>query len=96
MNSVKNLIPIIIMIVSAFYGYNNFYKIPETILTGMVFLPIMLALLALGFTFHFNRSQIFFYVILIVVANVFHGLHLAETNLSYGLLSGFLPLLLLA
>ncbi|RDH84018.1 MAG: hypothetical protein DIZ80_07740 [endosymbiont of Galathealinum brachiosum] len=95
MNPVKNIIPIILLIVSAFYGYNNFYKIPEAILTGTVFLPIMLAILALGFTFHFNRSQVFFYVLLIIVANIFHGLHLALTNLSYGLLSGFLPLLLL-
>ncbi len=95
MRPVKNIIPVLLLIIFAFYGYNSFFQIPEAILTGTVFLPVMLAILALGFTVHFNRSQVFFYVLLIIVANIFHGLHLAETNLSYGLLSGFLPLLLL-
>lgn len=55
----------------------------------------MLVLLVVGLCFHFNRSQIFFYVVLVVIANVFLGLHLTESALAYSLLSLSLPLMLI-
>jgi len=95
MKSLKNILPVIVLIILGFYTYNNYFNIPEAILTGTVFLPVMLALIAIAISFHFNRSHIFFYVVLIVVSNMFLGLQLAVSHLAYSLLSLFLPLLLL-
>jgi len=81
--------------VVAFYGYYKFFQIPESILTGVVFLPVLLVLLVIGLCFHFNRSQIFFYTLLVIISNLVLGMHWADTGLSYALLSGFIPLLLL-
>lgn len=55
----------------------------------------MLAILVIGLSFHFGRSQVFFYVVLIMLSNVFLGMELADSRLSYGLLSVFLPVLIL-
>ena len=96
MKSIRVLLPVLILIILGFYSYNNFYNVPEAILTGTVFLPVMLALIAIALSFHFNRSHLFFYVILIVVSNVFLGLQLATTDLAYALLSLLIPLLLLS
>ncbi|MFW2371650.1 MAG: GGDEF domain-containing protein [Gammaproteobacteria bacterium] len=79
----------------SFYVYHKYFEVPDSILTGIVFLPIMLALLVIGLSFHFNRSQIFFYVVLVMWVNVVLGLDLADSGLSYGLLSVFIPLVLL-
>lgn len=95
MKPFKTLLPVLILIILGFYSYNNYFKIPEAILTGTVFLPVMLALIAIAVSFHFNRSHIFFYVVLIIVCNVFLGLQLAISDLAYSLLSLFIPMLLL-
>ncbi|MCW8933556.1 MAG: GGDEF domain-containing protein [Gammaproteobacteria bacterium] len=89
------MFPVLVLIILGFYAYNNYYNIPEAILTGTVFLPVMLALIAIAVSFHFNRSHIFFYVVLIIVNNVFLGMQLAISDLAYSLLSLFIPLLLL-
>ena len=52
MKEVKKLFPILLLSIFAFYGYSYFFKIPEAILIGIVFLPIMLALLVLGITYY--------------------------------------------
>ena len=95
MRSLSHLLSILILTALSFYGYHNFYHIPDSILAGIVFLPLMLVLLVVGLCFHFNRSQIFFYVVLVVIANVFLGLHLTESALAYSLLSLSLPLMLI-
>lgn len=95
MRTIKNLVPIIILIALAIYGYQTYSLWPKVIINGIIFLPIMLALLVAGLSIHFNRSPVFFYVVLISIANMTLGLELAQTNVSYALLSALLPLLLL-
>lgn len=93
MREITKLFPIVILSILSFYIYHKFYDVPDSILTGIVFLPIMLAALAIGLSFHFNRSQIFFYVLLVMASNVFLGMGLADSKLSYALFSAFLPVL---
>jgi len=95
MRSIKNLIPVLILLVLAFYGFTNYFQLPQSIINGIVFFPIILALLVIGLIFHFNRSPVFFYTVLIVLSIFVLGMGWADTRLSYALLSGFIPLLLL-
>jgi len=84
-----------ILLALSIYGYQQYLHLPQVILNGIIFLPVLLALLVTGLSIHFNRSSVFFYVLLVMIANSALGLELAETKLSYALLSGLLPLLLL-
>ncbi len=95
MRAIKNIIPILILLALSIYGYQKYSQLPQAILNGIIFLPIMLALLVLSLSIHFNRSPVFFYLVLVVIANIVLGLELAQTHLSYALLSSLLPLLLL-
>ncbi|MCW9025358.1 MAG: GGDEF domain-containing protein [Gammaproteobacteria bacterium] len=95
MRIIRSLVPVLILLVLSFYGFQKYDLIPQPVINGIVFLPIILALLVLGLTIHFNRSPVFFYTLLIVTANVVLGLELATTEISYALASGFLPFLLL-
>ena len=95
MNTIKNLVPIFILLVLSIYGYQMYPRLTETIIKGIVFLPIVLALLVISLSIHFNRSSVFFYVVLVAIANIVLGRELAKTDLSYALISGLLPLMLL-
>lgn len=95
MRTIKNLIPILILIALSIYCYQRYTQLPQVILNGIIFLPIVLALLVVSLSIHFNRSSVFFYALLIATANIVLGLGLAQTDLSYALLSAFLPLMLL-
>jgi len=95
MRPIKNLIPVLLLLVLAFYGFVKYFELPQAIINGIVFLPIILALFVIGLTVHFNRSPVFFYTLLVVITNVVLGLGWADSKLSYALLSGFIPLLLL-
>lgn len=95
MRSIKNLIPVLLLLILAFYGFVKYFELPQSIINGIVFLPIILALFVIGLTVHFNRSPVFFYTLLVVITNVVLGLGWADSKLSYALLSGFIPLLLL-
>ncbi len=95
MKSIKNLIPVLMLLVLAFYSFSKYFELPQSIINGIVFLPIILALLVIGLTVHFNRSPVFFYTLLVVIANLVLGLEWADTRLSYALFSAFIPLLLL-
>lgn len=77
------------------YGYQNYSRLPQVIINGIIFLPIVLAILTLSLSIHFNRSQVFFYVLLAANANIVLGLELVKTDLSYALLSALTPVLLL-
>ena len=96
MRSIRNLIPILILLALSIYGYQKYDYLPQAILNGIIFLPIVLAVLVASLSMHFNRSSVFFYTLLVATANIVLGLELAQTSLSYALLSSFLPLLLLA
>jgi len=91
----KSLLPVLILIMGAFYVYQRYELIPVSVLYGIIFIPVMLAILAIGLTIYFNRSKVFFYALIIVIANAALGLGWAKTELSYALLSGLLPLQLL-
>jgi diguanylate cyclase (GGDEF)-like protein len=55
----------------------------------------VLALLVISLSIHFSRSPVFFYALLVSIANISLGVNLTETPLVYALLSAFMPLLLL-
>jgi diguanylate cyclase (GGDEF)-like protein len=95
MRTIKNLIPILILVALSIYSYQRYTQLPQVILNGIIFLPIVLALLVVSLSIHFNRSSVFFYTLLIATANIVLGLGLAQTDLSYALLSTLLPLMLL-
>jgi diguanylate cyclase (GGDEF)-like protein len=95
MKTIKNFVPILILLVLSFYSYHHYLQIPQAILNGIIFLPIVLAMLVIGLSIHFNRSPVFFYALLVITANIVLGLKLADSDISYTLLSIFLPLLLL-
>jgi len=95
MKSIKNLIPVLTLLILAFYSFAKYFELPQSIINGIVFLPIILALFVLSLTVHFNRSPVFFYTLLIVATNVVLGMEWADSKLSYALLSAFIPLLLL-
>ena len=95
MSSIKNLIPVLILIALSIYSYQKYDQLPQVILNGIIFLPIVLAVLVAGLSIHFNRSSVFFYTLLAATAHIVLGLELAQTSLSHALLSSLLPLLLL-
>ena len=95
MRTIKNLLPILILLLLSFYGYQKYFQLPSVIINVIVFLPVMLAVLVVGLTIHFNRSPVFFYSLLLIISNLVLGLGWAGSSLSYALLSVFLPLLLL-
>jgi diguanylate cyclase (GGDEF)-like protein len=95
MRTIKNLLPVFILLALSFYGYQNYSQLPPLVINVIVFLPIMLFMLVIILTMHFNRSSVFFYAALVIIANIVLGYELAKTDLSYALLSGFLPIMLL-
>ncbi len=95
MRTIKNLIPIFILLALSVYGYQRYSQIPQAVINGIIFLPIALSLLVFILSIHFNRSQVFFYGVLVTISNIVLGLELAKTDLSYALLSAFIPLMLL-
>ncbi len=95
MKMTKSLLPVLILITGTFYVYQRYELIPVPVLRGIIFVPVMLAILVLGLTIYFNRSKVFFYALIVVIANAALGLRWAESELSYALLSGLLPLQLL-
>ena len=95
MKMIKSLLPVLILITGTFYVYQWYGLISIPVLRGIIFVPVMLAMLVIGLTIYFNRSKVFFYALIVVIANAALGLSWAETQLSYALLSGLLPLQLL-
>lgn len=90
----KSLAPILVLLFFSFYGYHHYPRLPQLIINAVVFLPVLLSLMAIGLSVHFRRSHVFFYVVLIVACNVVLGMGLAETHISYALISFFVPVLL--
>ena len=95
MNALKSLIPILVILILAVYGYQYFLRSPSSIIDSLVYLPLMLATFVGMLTLHFNRSSIFFFMLLIMSVSAVLIFELTPTALHYGLLSGFVPLLLL-
>jgi diguanylate cyclase (GGDEF)-like protein len=95
MRIIKSILPIIVLLIGSFYGFREYDQLPASVINGIAFLPHMLALMVIGLSIHFSRSSVFYYVVLVVIANVFLRSGWATGDISYGLLSTFLPLLLL-
>lgn len=95
MNTTKNLIPIFILLIISFYSYQEYSQLPQTVIDGIIFLPVLLAILTLVLSVHFNRNPIFFYSVLVITANLSLGQVWVNSDLAYALLSVTLPLLLL-
>ena len=91
----KSLMPVLILTTGSFYAYHWYDQIPIAILHGSIFVPLLLAILVIGLTIHFNRSAVFFYTLLVIIANLALGLEWVDASLSYTLLAGLLPLQLL-
>ena len=66
MNALKSLIPILVILILAVYGYQYFLRSPSSIIDSLVYLPLMLATFVGMLTLHFNRSSIFFFMLLIM------------------------------
>ena len=92
----KSLVPIIILLTGSFYGYREYQQLPVSIINGIAYLPHMLAMMVAGLSLYFNRSPVFFYVVLLVITNVALQSGWAGSDISYALLSAFIPLLLLS
>ncbi len=95
MRAIKNLIPILILLALSIYGFQRYSQLPQTIINAVIFLPVVLAVLAIILSIHFNRSQVFFYVALTATVNIALTMGLVKTDLSYALLSSMIPIMLL-
>jgi diguanylate cyclase (GGDEF)-like protein len=95
MKILKSLVPVLILVAGSFYAYQWYDQIPASIVQGSIYIPLLLAILVIGLAIHFNRSTVFFYALLVIIANLSLGLQWVESSLSYTLLAGLLPLQLL-
>lgn len=95
MKMLQGLVPVLILATGSFYAYRWYDLIPVAVLQGTIFIPLLLAILAIGLTIHFNRSVVFFYTLLVIVANLSLSLKWLDSSLSYSLLAGLFPLQLL-
>jgi diguanylate cyclase (GGDEF)-like protein len=95
MKILKSLVPVLILVAGSFYAYQWYDQIPASIVQGSIYIPLLLAILVIGLAIHFNRSTVFFYALLVIIANLSLGLKWVESSLSYTLLAGLLPLQLL-
>ena len=95
MRIIRSLVPVLILIAGSFYVHSQYDRLPVSILQGIVFIPLLLAILVISLTIYFNRSAVFFYTLVVIIANLAPGLRWVETDLSYALLAGLLPLQLL-
>ena len=92
MKTIKNLIPILVLLVLSQYGFQYYTAIPQVIINAVIFLPLVLSLMVISLGAHFNRSHIFFYSLLVILVNVILGLSLAKSALAHALLSLLIPL----
>jgi diguanylate cyclase (GGDEF)-like protein len=95
MRIIKSLAPVLILIAGAYYAYPLYDQLPVSILQRIEIVPLLLALLVIGLTIYFNRSAVFFYTLVVLIASLAPGLKWVETDFSYALLAGLVPLQLL-
>ncbi|HEY9052832.1 MAG TPA: GGDEF domain-containing protein [Gammaproteobacteria bacterium] len=95
MNILKRFIPILILLIFSFVVYQQYKQLPASVINAVIFLPLVLSLVVIALSVHFNRSPVFFYTLLIMLANLVLGLEWVSTDLRYGLLAGIIPVLML-
>jgi hypothetical protein len=94
MKVLQSLFPIMILLLGSLYGYQKYDQLPESATIGITYLTHMLALIVAGLSIRFSRSSLFFYILLVVITNLVLRFGWAGDELGYGLLSAFVPLLL--
>ena len=90
----KSLFPILVLLIAAIYGYREYGRLPLSATIGITYLVHALALIVAGLSIRFSRSSMFFYILLIAAANLILRFNWADDPLANGLLSAFLPILL--
>ncbi len=90
----KSFAPIVVLLIGSYYGYQWYPFLPTSASIGITYLTYMLALIVAGLSIRFSRSTVFFYVVLVLAANLSLRLGWAASPLAYALLSALLPLLL--
>ncbi len=90
----KSLIPILVLLILSIYGYRHYSFLPQPVLNAVIFLPVVLAILVVGLAFHFSRSHVFFYALLVIVVNIVLGMEWADSRMAYAMLSMLVPSLL--
>lgn len=95
MRIIKSLVPVIILIMAALYAYQKYSLLPEIIEQVMVIVPLLLAVTSFASSFHFNRSVLFFYALVITLTNVVLEMGMITTALSYATISVFVLIQLL-
>ncbi len=94
MKVLQSLFPILILVLGSLYGYQKYDQLPVSATIGITYLTHMLALIVAGLSIRFSRSSLFFYILLVVLTNLVLRFGWAGNELGYGLLSAFVPLLL--
>lgn len=94
MKVLQSLFPILILLLGSLYGYQKYDQLPVSATIGITYLTHMLALIVAGLSIRFSRSSLFFYILLVAMTNLVLRFGWAGDELGYGLLSAFVPLLL--
>ena len=94
MRVVNSFLPIIILLIAAFYGYQKYDQLPLSASIGIAYLTYMLAAIVAGLSIRFGRASVFYYVLLVAIVNVVLQSSWASDALGYGLLSALIPILL--
>jgi diguanylate cyclase (GGDEF)-like protein len=95
MRPIKNLLPVVILLVLSAYIYQIYGDLPKSITDALTYLPWMLIAVAMGLAIHFNRSTVFFYTLLIGINFIVFKYGWTTSDLNYALVTGWLPLLML-
>jgi diguanylate cyclase (GGDEF)-like protein len=95
MQSIKHLLPIVLLLGFSFYVYQLHDNLPKSLSEALTYLYWMLIVAALGLAIHFNRSTVFFYTLLIGINFAAFKFGWTTLDLNYALVTGFLPILML-
>lgn len=95
MSSIKRFLPVILLLVLSLYVFSSYDSLPSVVVQALIFLPPLLSLAVAVLSVHFNRSSVFFYLLLIITANVSLGMGWLSSPLSYALAAILIPVGLL-
>ncbi len=86
-NTLKSLVAVFLILFLSIYGYQQNLSITYPVIETLVYLPAILAIFIAILALHFNRSSIFFIIVLLMVVNLSFNFHWLSTNLHYAVLS---------
>jgi len=94
-NTFKSLVPIFIILLLSLYGFQQNLTTTYPVINSLMYLPAILAVFIASLALHFNRSSIFFIIVLLMSVNLLLNFDFVATNIHFVLLAGFSLLLLL-